>query len=347
MSELLHQLVWVSRLFGGGVVLMAVGWFLRRWPRLATLPAAFGGVIVIYAISIPAAYIRPRPPPQTTDWFRGVEYLRYRVDAPVRQMVHVVRVDLAQPGVRVMVTPGASVESKSIETSSVARWPIGARKTTEFLAEFDQQIAVNAGFFYECWSSGPFHYYPRSGDGVGLVGRSVALGTEYSPHDPSTQTLWFFEGRAEVTDEFRAAPFGVSGYPLLIEGKIPPAVVRTRGRHPRVAAGVDSKGRTLIFVVIDGRAPFYSEGATLLELAERMRQEGGFDAINLDGGGSSTLVRRDTRGAPEIVNLPVHGRMPSGFERPVANHIGISGLTTMPSVHFNSEGPKISSPQGS
>ncbi|MEO1339158.1 MAG: phosphodiester glycosidase family protein, partial [Myxococcota bacterium] len=238
-------------------------------------------------------------------------------------MVHVVRVDLAQPGVEVMVTPPASVMTNG------ARWPIAARTTTEFLHAFDQQIAVNAGFFFECWSTGPLYYYPRSGEGVGLVGRSVAGGSEYSPHDPSTQTLWFFKGRAEITHEKRPAHHGVSGYPLIVDGEIPAAVIRTVGRHPRVAAGLDSEGRMLIIVVIDGRAPFFSEGATLLELAERVRSEGAFNAINLDGGGSTTLVRRGIDGSPEIVNLPVHGRMPSGFERPVGNHIGISGLTAV------------------
>ena len=74
--------------------------------------------------------------------------------------------------------------------------------------------------------------------------------------------------------------------------------------------------------MIDGRQPGYSEGVSLGELADLMIEYGADHAINLDGGGSSTLVVEGTDGTARILNSPIHGRIP-GRERPVANQLGI------------------------
>ncbi len=58
--------------------------------------------------------------------------------------------------------------------------------------------------------------------------------------------------------------------------------------HPRSAAGVTAAGE-LIVIVVDGRQR-ESRGVDLRELAELMRDVGCVEALNLDGGGSSTLV---------------------------------------------------------
>lgn len=58
--------------------------------------------------------------------------------------------------------------------------------------------------------------------------------------------------------------------------------------HPRSAAGYDRRG-ALILLVVDGRQPS-SRGVSLEELAAIMRSLGCVEAVNLDGGGSSSLV---------------------------------------------------------
>lgn len=75
-------------------------------------------------------------------------------------------------------------------------------------------------------------------------------------------------------------------------------VTFTDRRHPRTALGVLADGRILLLVV-DGRQPFHSLGMTLVELAMELRRLGAVDAMNLDGGGSATMVV-DGR----VVNLP-------------------------------------------
>lgn len=61
----------------------------------------------------------------------------------------------------------------------------------------------------------------------------------------------------------------------------------TQGRHPRAAIGIDET--RLLAVACEGRAPDEA-GLTLAELAELMADLGAREAINLDGGGSATLV---------------------------------------------------------
>jgi hypothetical protein len=83
----------------------------------------------------------------------------------------------------------------------------------------------------------------------------------------------------------------------------------TDRRHPRTALGRLEDGRALL-VVVGGRQPYHSLGMTLPELAAMLRLLGVTDALNLDGGGSSTLVVRGV-----VVNLPSDGT----GERPVGD----------------------------
>lgn len=79
------------------------------------------------------------------------------------------------------------------------------------------------------------------------------------------------------------------------------------GRAPRTAIGVTENGR-LLMVTVSGRTDF-SIGMTLDELADLMLELGAIDAMNLDGGGSTTMVLRQ-----RVFNQPS-----SGDERRVSN----------------------------
>jgi exopolysaccharide biosynthesis protein len=64
----------------------------------------------------------------------------------------------------------------------------------------------------------------------------------------------------------------------------------TDGRYPRAALGVSSE--SLVALACDGRRSNVDGGLSMLELAEAMVELGAETAINLDGGGSTTLVHR-------------------------------------------------------
>jgi Phosphodiester glycosidase len=82
-------------------------------------------------------------------------------------------------------------------------------------------------------------------------------------------------------------------------------------RQPRTLAGVRADGK-LLLVTVDGRRPGWSAGMTLPEAARLMRSLGARDALNLDGGGSTTMAIRG-----QVVNRP-SDRV---GERPVSNAV--------------------------
>lgn len=101
----------------------------------------------------------------------------------------------------------------------------------------------------------------------------------------------------------------VGGGPLLVRHGL--IVGGDAVRHPRTAAGYNH--REIILVTVDGRRAGWSVGMTLTELAHLMRELGCTDAMNLDGGGSTTMWVRGL-----VVNRPSDGR-----PRSVANGLAV------------------------
>ena len=142
-----------------------------------------------------------------------------------------------------------------------------------------------------------------SGDAAAFLRRAAGQPVEVTTalHDTSTGAPLLVSDLAGV----------VSGGPRLVErGRI---AVRAKaegfaalrvygrfvaGRNPRTLAGVTATGG-LLLVTVDGRRPGYSVGMGLPEAARLMRSLGARDALNLDGGGSTTMVIRG-----RVVNRP-------------------------------------------
>lgn len=112
--------------------------------------------------------------------------------------------------------------------------------------------------------------------------------------------------------DLSGAKQAIGGGPvLLVGGKIDPRIDRVN-RAPRTAIGFNATH--LFLVVVDGRQPQLSIGMNHGELADLMARLGCTDALNLDGGGSSTLW---LDGA--VVNSPSD----AAGERPVGNAVVI------------------------
>ncbi len=84
------------------------------------------------------------------------------------------------------------------------------------------------------------------------------------------------------------------------------------GRHPRTLLASKPDGAVLL-IAVDGRWPGHSAGMTLPQAAGLARRLGATDAVNLDGGGSTTFVVRG-----KVVNRPSDGR-----ERGVVNALAV------------------------
>ena len=234
--------------------------------------------------------------------FQGVDRLDASAEIPRPLQIRAMRVDLQASGIDFLVTPSNGPAPKDV----------GARSTSEFLAEFKCQIAINGSVFDA--------YAENRGDAMDVLGLSLSRGQRYSPPNRWDALLIGTDRRAWVARapvNARTAWNGLSGYyALLLDGK-------NRGGmadlHPRTAAGVSRDGRYLILMTADGRQFGYSEGLTTAETAEWMRRLGAYNALNLDGGGSTTLVMQGAGGKPEVLNRP--SGPPAGVERRVANHL--------------------------
>ena len=121
--------------------------------------------------------------------------------------------------------------------------------------------------------------------------------------------------------DWRRFDQAVGGGPLLLRGGrsvAPDAGEFALTRHPRTALGRDAAGGVW-YVVVDGRQK-QSVGASLAETAEVMRGLGCVEAINLDGGGSSTLSLFGM-----VLNRPS-----GGVERAIGNAVLLFGPRPMP-----------------
>lgn len=208
----------------------------------------------------------------------------------------------------------------------------GLRTTSQQAADLGALVAVNAGYFAATGSvSAVVDEGVLSTKGAATVKRGAhshpvaraALGFDAKGGVDCAWTWCFGDALyscdaplsnapgkpAEAPARERAKPWAadelVGAGPMLVEGgKLRNTEVEecfqgvgAGSRHPRTAAGWTKDGR-LLLLVVDGRSDA-SRGATLEETAQLMIDHGAEEALNFDGGGSSTLWVAGT-----VVNRP-------------------------------------------
>ena len=260
---------------------------------------------------------RPAPVPLKQELYEGVTYRRIVEYLPRPLIAHVIIIDTKTTKLSFLVTP----------PDSKGDTPLNARTTSQFLDEFGVQIAINGDGFTPWWSRSPADYYPHVGDPVMPLGLTASKGdiyTEGVPKEVGVEPTLYISRRNALSFNRRPGNVfnAISGDRMLVEqGKVVDGLDDSE-LDPRTAVGLNKNGRFLILIVVDGRQPFYSSGATFVKLAELLIAQGANIAMSLDGGGSSTLVLEGKNGEPMIMNSPIDNYIP-GRERPVANHLGI------------------------
>ena len=244
-------------------------------------------LLLLLVLALPATAVA------TDSWtspLPGVERL-HRVTGEPWQ-IHALVIDLCADGVSLRAT-------RSDERQ---------RTTSSFAGLVGADLAVNGDFF-------SYNGYGTSGmaigDGQAWPDTSdpswegyVAFGDERAVFSPPAETGGPEDWMNEV----------VSGNHHLVVGGAPMSSNPNDfcwTRHPRTAAGFDADARTLILAVVDGRSSA-SAGMTCVELGELMADLGAHDALNLDGGGSSTMW---------VSGLGVVNDPSDGNERTTANHL--------------------------
>jgi hypothetical protein len=254
---------------------------------------------------------------------------------PELQVVNCVRVDLTDPDIQFLTTPRASgyvAESRETLTLSVP----------DFLTQNKLQIVADANYY----SAKPGGADPSS-EGVSCVvyGLQISTGvvvsaettTDYAA-DPRAASLLFATNKQPMFDFMNLPPgtntagiyTAITGYyPVVSNGvNVGAAAINAypdsfiHQLQPRTAYGVSQDNRYLYILTIDGRQPGYSDGALDVETGYWMINCGSWNAINMDGGGSTALYMSDSAGNPVALNhssyLPAYGR-----ERYIGSHLGV------------------------
>ena len=270
--------------------------------------------LLFICLVLPSLYFSGRPLPTEVkeELYDGITYRRKVHTEPRLWIAHIITIDLHTEGISFLVTPP---DDKKSDT------PLNARTTSTFLRDYNVQIAVNGGEFSPWHSNSLLDYYPHVGDPVAPTGFTASRGKRYA--EGNRPVLYISENNIAQFGKPRSKVYNaISGsHMLVVEGE-PIEGLDSERPAPRTALGVDFGPDRLVIVVVDGRQPFYSEGATLTQLADLLIEYGVYTAMNMDGGGSSTLVIENENGKAEVLNSPIDSHIP-GRERPVANHLGV------------------------
>lgn len=234
--------------------------------------------------------------------FPGVTLREIRRDQPCPLRIVAAEVDLATEGVSFLVSPGNG--DPNGDEPGDPNGETTRQSTLQFLRDCRAQLAINATFFGMA---------TIDTDNVGLV---VSAGSPVSPFRGDWPAINIDrrnrvaivrgeQGAFRVTSpdpnvELHNAVGGseqivTDGKPTTSSGAF------STTRHPRTAIGY-TRDHRLILATVDGRQPGISEGMSLAELAELMIGLGCLQALNLDGGGSTTMAIADPE--PRVLNAP-------------------------------------------
>ncbi len=280
---------------------------------LASLGLLIGGFLIYGVLQLR----RPARTTLTQPLYPGVTYQRVFWDDAEPVLLHLVKIDTTVAEASFLVTPPDL--SGGMEHL--------AQTTGEFAATHNVQLAINGAFFDPFEANTPWDYYPKSGEPVNVFGINISNRDAYS-----TDTNWWAAAcitGAQLVILQPGCPAGteqaVSGnLQFLRDGALHPEVAWAQynvGVHPRTVIATDVTGQIIWLIVVDGRQTDYSTGVSLADLGNYLLAEGVYSALNLDGGGSSTLIHNDN-GHIRVLNAPYHTRIPMR-QRPVANHLGV------------------------
>ncbi len=263
----------------------------------------------------------------------GVTLHNYTLEEPRKMSVYVARIDLTTPGISFTGTerdprwgepiPGANGSDK--------RKTIGTKRetTVEFMQRrraegMNVEVAVNTTGF------GPWER-PFNHEYAGFYHWLCVDGVEISHCEKLTNSAYFIiykDGSIDIrrgVDLAKKDDIAIAMYSnalLLKNGDV--AYKRmpkgTYSIAPRTVLGLTADKRTLVIMAVDGRQRGYSEGASYPELVDILKREGVADAINMDGGGSTSLVVFDRESnMPRMLN-----HQPKGIQRKVGMNLGIA-----------------------
>lgn len=181
-------------------------------------------------------------------------------------------------------------------------------KTTTIFGEENGAIAALNGTFFDIKNGGSVDYVKVNGQVINP--NRLEKGNQRARHQQSAiviengkLSIQKWDGTADWEEKLPQNDIMLSGPLLTFENKneLTDTSAFSKLRHPRTAIGIKPNGK-IILLTADGRQE-NAAGLSLPELAQVMRWLGCTTAINLDGGGSTTLwVASDS--VKGVVNFP-------------------------------------------
>ncbi|MEM9561834.1 MAG: phosphodiester glycosidase family protein [Actinomycetota bacterium] len=277
-----------------------------RWPALgvAALFVVVGLGVTAWGVALGAGDRTPVERSLAT----GVTYRRIVIAEPRPQVVHLGLVDLDDPCIRLETTP--------LGPDGV----VEAERTSDYVDRTGAVLAVNVAFFFPIDEYPHWSAYPRPGDPITAIGPVVVDGRTFESADQGWgYGVGLTDGLAWAGALPAAMDFAVPArIPLVHDGV---DVAPESAAYPRTVAGVDLDRNRLVLLVADGKQPGYAEGMTFREAAALLLSLGVDEAVEFDGGGSSTMAAT-VDGGVELLSRPSHQRIP-GRQRPLATHLGV------------------------
>lgn len=267
-------------------------------------------------------------PPQHTppDWNTarqlapGILLLQDSLQSPRPVRRHAVRINLQQPGIKLTTT--GRISEWQADTRETRRQTVRSFLRSERADSRPVVLAFNADAFTP-WPA-PFDKETPAN----LQGFAVCRGQLVSPPSGSPSLIITSDGKASIRtatskDDPSHIDIAVSGFALCLQdGQVQPS---GDDLHPRTAIGLSADGHQLFVLIVDGRR-HSSAGATTAELGQWLLDYGADDAINMDGGGSSTLAwwnnDATTDDKIELLNRPVGNGLK--LLTPDADRLGVS-----------------------
>ena len=259
--------------------------------------------------------------------FKGIDHAvgtnTPEANFPYLQVVHAIRIDLSDPDIRLLATP-------RITNYAVNSRETGGLTVKDFLVTNGLQLAINANNF------NPQDYYLPAGTPMDVSGLLISQGQVVSAQEgASDSSSILFTTNNQPTFIFTNWPphsttgifNAVSGlYAVLVNGvNVGSNYINNSNfphdANPRTALGASQNRRYFYLLTIDGRQSGYSDGALDWETGAWLLLVGASDGVNMDGGGSTTLIMQDSTGNPVELNMS-SAVADSGNERTVGAHLG-------------------------
>ena len=276
--------------------------------------------------------------PESLDWDaapaigRGMKYLHLTLDEPRRMENYLVRIDLRTPGLRVTSTGRASNWGAVMTDYTNEVYVIDTLRvrTRDFMEEHrahgtNMVLALNTS----PW--GPWR--PPFTHKHGRFASLVVSGGQVISHARRRLGMLVIltNNVAMITNKLPnslipsvAIAHPGHGFGIIMQGGKSLVTPRRQNQKPslapRTAFGLSADGRWLYGDVVDGRQPGYSEGADGDDLVRILKAAGAVDAINMDGGGSSTFAWWND--VTKSVFIPNRHDAAYRYYRPVAMNLG-------------------------